>query len=871
MTAAAAVALALLSAAAGALLARLGRHSEPSPGAELSAIAAHTPIGFWTIDGDGVITMATGEGLRRVLGPPERLVGLVATDLLADHPRITARIAEALQGTPASAVAELRGRLLEAHLFPVAGEGGRVAGVYGVAIDVTERYEKEELLHHLADNIAEVIFLASPDLQRFDYVSLGMREVWGRSSEWLTRDGGDWFETVHPEDRTRVREAVADASAGAVECHHRILRPDGVCRWVRTRLFPLRRGSVESLAGIVEDRTLHRKAELELERVRERLADAQRIARLANWDWDMVEDELWWSEGVPEIIGGGVQRSPATLDDALARVHPEDRERVKEALGRARLEGTPFAMTHRVVREDGQTRIVQQRGEVTLDEQGRPIRLMGTVQDITEAHDASQQLAVLSLAVEQSEEDVLIADRDWRILYANPAFERNTGWSLEEVAGRRPAEVLRAEPLDEETARAVESTLAAGRTYRSVFWNQRRDGSRFHEENTITPIRDLSGEVTHYLSTGRDVSQQRRHELMEKGLQEALRKSAEEWRQTFDAVDAAVVVLDANLAVTRLNRVARDLIGRPYGATLGAPLPEHAPEPVASVARLAAEVSSSGRPESTQVVDGQGRAWEISASPALRGAAPPTGAIALLRDVSESQRLQVSLRRSERMSAMGSLVAGVAHEVRNPLFAISATLDAFESEFAGNEDFREYAELLRAEVARLSHLMKELLEYGRPTAADLVPQPLRGSIEKGVRACDRQARAAGVVVEVDLDLNDEPIQVDPPRMIQVIQNVVQNAIDHSPRGGRTRVIARERGDAVECRIEDQGPGFDESDLDRVFDPFFTRRRSGTGLGLSIVQRIVQDHGGEVVPSNRGDEKGAVVTISLPRRRQEAAG
>lgn len=868
MTAAAAVALALLSAAAGALLARRrSPRREPDPNDSLRRIAAEAPVGFWTIDRDGVITMATGQGLARVLGPPERLVGLTATAVLADHPRIAERIREALEGRPASALAELNGRLMEAHLFPITEDDGTVSGLRGVAIDVTERYESEELLHLLADSIAEVIWMASPGLEGFHYVSLGLRDIWGRSREWLT-DGGDWFEAVHPDDRERVRQIVAAAVKSPVECLHRIVRPDGGVRWVRTRLFPIRRGSALSLAGIAEDRTPHHSAERELDRVRARLSDAQRIARLGNWDWDIANDRLWWSEQVPGIVGFEARVAPASLDQALARVHPDDHDRVAAALERARSDGEPFSMVHRVVHESGETRIVQQKGEVSLDEAGRPIRLIGTIQDVTEAHQAGQQLAILSRAVEQSDDDVLIMDADWRISYANPAFERHTGWSLDEVAGRTPEEVLSAENLSEPMRQNLAAALAEGQTFRGIFLNRRRDGTRYHDEKTITPIRDAGGRITHYLSSGRDVTEQRQRDLMERSLQEALRRSAEEWRQTFDAVDTAVVVVGADLTVTRLNSAARELIGRPFSALVGARLPQKGGEPLETVVRVAAAVSASGEASSSRAEGADGRVWEVVASTALRGVPPPVGAIVLLSDVTEREQLQASLRRSERMSAMGALVAGVAHEVRNPLFAISATLDAFESEFAGNEEYREYSQLLQTEVDRLSHLMRDLLEYGRPSAAELSPQSIGDTLARGLAACQRQAEAAGVALESDLAVDPTPMQVDAPRLEQVVQNLVQNAVEHSPRGGRVRLVARETDGGVECRIEDEGPGFAEGDLERVLDPFFTRRRSGTGLGLSIVQRIVQDHGGEVVPANRSGEPGAVVTIRLPRPRKK---
>jgi signal transduction histidine kinase len=232
----------------------------------------------------------------------------------------------------------------------------------------------------------------------------------------------------------------------------------------------------------------------------------------------------------------------------------------------------------------------------------------------------------------------------------------------------------------------------------------------------------------------------------------------------------------------------------------------------------------------------------------------------------EQARLQASLRRSETMAAMGSLVAGVAHEVRNPLFGISSTLDAFEARFGAREEFQRYLAILRGELRRLTELTRELLEYGRPLSLELSPGKVEEVIDAAIEACAPLAQRLNVRVADRVSEGLPPVLRDQRRLLQVFQNLLENAIHHSPTGGLVAVeVAKVYEDEkawIDCVIKDSGPGFRPEDLPWIFEPFFTRRRGGTGLGLSIAQRIVEEHHGTITAGNR-TEGGGVVTVRLP--------
>jgi signal transduction histidine kinase len=230
-------------------------------------------------------------------------------------------------------------------------------------------------------------------------------------------------------------------------------------------------------------------------------------------------------------------------------------------------------------------------------------------------------------------------------------------------------------------------------------------------------------------------------------------------------------------------------------------------------------------------------------------------------------RLQGSLQRQEALSAMGTLVGGVAHEVRNPLFGISATLDTLEARGGAGHPAGPFLDVMREQVQRLHGLMRDLLDYGRPViSTELAPREVAEVVTRAIQSCSTASEKAGVHVELVGDPNRGVVLMEEARVQQALANVIQNAVEHTPQGGTVRVSVEartcRRKPGVACVVRDGGPGFQPDHLPHVFEPFFTLRRGGTGLGLSIVHRIVEQHSGLVDAAN-DPQGGGVVSVWLP--------
>jgi signal transduction histidine kinase len=335
----------------------------------------------------------------------------------------------------------------------------------------------------------------------------------------------------------------------------------------------------------------------------------------------------------------------------------------------------------------------------------------------------------------------------------------------------------------------------------------------------------------------------------------------QQWATAFDAIGAPVLLISIDGAVRYQNRAAAETFGRqiPIGAGGN---PASADPPLPAIHALAEAARVSRRPRRQTVRSGEPeRVHEISAWPVSHWS-KEDDVVIMVADVTERLQLGEKLAAMEAMTALGELVGGVAHELRTPLFGMSAVLDAFDHLFGTENDYAPYIRSLRESLGQISRLTEQLLSYGRAPHRVLQQSSLGAVVRSSLQVCRTIAADHGVRVETGLHPGDVPCRVDPDQMQQVVQNVVENAVQHSPSGGVVRVSGGRTDGHVWLHVDDEGPGIAEADLPRLFEPFFSRRSGGTGLGLAVVQRIVESHGGTVEILRR-DGRGTRVSIRLP--------
>ena len=296
--------------------------------------------------------------------------------------------------------------------------------------------------------------------------------------------------------------------------------------------------------------TEHKRAEEALRKTGASLANAQRIAHLGNWEWDILKSELRWSDEIYRIFGLVPQAFGATYEAFLDSVHPADREFVKKSVNEALYERKPYSIDHRIVLPDGSERIVHEQAEVIFDNTGRTVQMDGTVQDITdrkrvenalrvlndslEQHIAERTAALVKAnkelkveiaerkrteeelrklfnAVEQSSCSVVITDIKGNIEYVNPKFSRVTGYAPEEAIGQNPR-ILKSGEKPPEEYKGLWDTITSGREWEGEFHNKKKNGELYWEYASISPIRNPEGAITHFVAVKEDITERKRAE-----------------------------------------------------------------------------------------------------------------------------------------------------------------------------------------------------------------------------------------------------------------------------------------------------------------------------------------------------------------------
>ncbi|WP_168204104.1 EAL domain-containing protein [Aliikangiella coralliicola] len=257
----------------------------------------------------------------------------------------------------------------------------------------------------------------------------------------------------------------------------------------------------------------HEKTNRDLAISQDRLAEAQKIAKIGHWEWRPAQGELFWSAQSLEIFS--VKTPPEKTNiKHIFRVIPEDaRAQIKAALRRLSSGKKSYEFEHEIICPNGGKKIIKQRGKIELSADKQVKKLTGTVQDITETTLADEQMRKLSGAIKQIAEAVIICDKKGTIEYVNPSFSKMTGYNEEEVINQNIV-LLKSDKQSDGFYRRMWRTIRRGDVFSNVMISRKKDGSYFYEEKTITPQVNAEGKITHFISTGKDISE--RMEAMEK-------------------------------------------------------------------------------------------------------------------------------------------------------------------------------------------------------------------------------------------------------------------------------------------------------------------------------------------------------------------
>jgi PAS domain S-box-containing protein len=837
---------------------------------------------------DGIITSWNPAAERmfgytalEITGQPLRLI--VPMDRMEEEAGILADFArgEVIRHIETVRIRKDRQRIdVSATISPIRDFEGRVIGASKIVRDITEHKRVEmalkasesryrSLFENMTEGYAYCRLLYDPDGKVADFIYLevnkafasltGLRDVVGRKVTEIVPG----IRETNPE-LFEIYGRVA--STGNVEKYETFLKALGI--WFSVSVYS---PAKDHFIAVFDNTTERKEAEAKIAFNEQRYRSLVEATTSMVWDTPAsgqfeVEQPGWTAftgQSFEELRGWGW----------LDRVHPDDRSETERIWSTAFTNRSLYEIEHRILGRDGAYHDMTARAVPILAKDGTIQQWVGVHTDITGRRKSEEALRLLSSAVLQSKESILITDAQLdlpgpKIIFANPAFTTMTGFSAEEALGKTPR-ILQGALTDRAVLKRLRKNLENDEVFAGQAINYRKDGSTYDQEWQIAPIHDPRGKTTHFVAIQRDISERMRLEARYRQLVESNVQGVLFWNRNGG-------VTGANDAFLRLVRHTREDLeaGRINWMELTPPEFTHLDR------RALEEIAATGvcgLYEKEYILKDGTRVPLLLASAAF--ADNPDEGVSFVVDLTERKSLEARLYQSQKMETVGKLAGGIAHEFNSILTAIIGQSELLLGELPpGGSEAKSASEIGKAAI-RAANLTRQLLAYGRKQL--LEPQTL----DLNSVVCDMESTLGHLLgQETDLLIvrgpGLRPVKADAGQLEQVIMNIVLNARDAMPNGGKVTLETAnvsfspeeaaaypefKAGDYVMLAITDTGTGMSAAVRARIFEPFFSTKGvgQGTGLGLSTSYGILKQSGGHISVYSE-PAQGTTFKIFLPQ-------
>jgi PAS domain S-box-containing protein len=746
---------------------------------------------------------------------------------------------------------------------------GRVTGILAIGQDVTERVATRDALRTSEQRLAEAQRIASLGAWELDLRTL--TPWWSEEQYRLngvplgTPVSHDQFlSIIHPDDRAAFAETFRTAlEAGAWEGEYRIVRPDGQVRTLHGRAKTTcdARGTPVKMTGTNRDITERKWAERALQDEHDRLCEAQRIAKLGNWELDLVTNSLIWSDEIFRIFEIDAARFGASYEAFLAAVHPDDRAAVDTAYHASVADRVSYEVVHRLLMSDGRLKWVREIGQTHYDDGGRPLRSVGTVQDVSAQVQAELRLRNI---LDGMFAFVGLYDLEGTLIEANRAPIEIAGLQREDVIGKPFWEAYwwsHARDTQDQVRSAL-ARAARGEVVRDDFVVRIGDGRFITIDAVFGPLRDGSGRIDGVVGSGVDITDRKNAEDAARRNLELLRERetrlALVFKHTSDTMLLLSVDADGTLRVAAANRsfVDRismitkvdeaDLIGLTLDA-LTLEIYRRPPEVLAQYQESLRRVIDTRVPLTFEhsMIFPTGLVFaEVMLVPVLDHAGICVQVLWSSRDVTARKQADAQVRASLREKE--TLLREIHHRVKNNLQVIAGLLHFQAKKLGAPEDVAAFA-ALRQRIFAMTLLHERL--YQSPDVARVAFGDYVRTLvaELGRSSTPR----AGIRIDVTADDVRLPIELAMPSGM-IVSELVTNVFKYAfpgAREGTATVSVRAVGGRVFLGVDDDGVGFPDG-----FDP-----RVAGSFGWELVRTLVMQLDGTVETTT---DRGAHVRVSF---------
>jgi two-component system sensor histidine kinase PilS (NtrC family) len=332
---------------------------------------------------------------------------------------------------------------------------------------------------------------------------------------------------------------------------------------------------------------------------------------------------------------------------------------------------------------------------------------------------------------------------------------------------------------------------------------------------------------------------------------------------TVRCLSSGLITVDNRERILTINHAACELLATEPTSAIGRPIEKLLPGIDSKLAKLPGRAALR-RGDLVTRAAGDKLVLGLSVSPLRDNQDQVIGRVINFSDLTELRKMEKQVKHAERLAAIGTLAAGIAHEIRNPLASISGSVELLASS-PPDADNRPLMEIITREIDRLNAMIKDLLDYASPGPREVVEFDFAAMVVETVQVFEQDPGIAGVTIEVTDGAIREQLYLvgDPAKLKQVIWNLLRNAAEAAATGGaHVSIDIRESAGYAEVEVCDDGPGMDPDEISQVFDPFFTTKEGGSGLGLATSHNIVTEHGGQI-QAGSSDQGGARFTVRLP--------